>query len=410
MLSSNDIQLLQLLQSDPLKSYAALSESLGKAAQTVKKYYEQLEERFPNSFAVIGDINFLSIDLVLVDVFISLASIAHISLVQNALANHEYIRYTSRCLGLGPNSGVFAQFTIPQGTEEKLKEFLNVFIERNYAESFELYKHTNRNFIKLPELDSWIPEEHRWSFSEKQILDKLAEISDQPRFLSLPLFEKFDLTQMDKTKLIILEELSFDARRSDRQIFRERSELDKKSQNNRCSLKLDVSFSTFSRAMNVIDPYRTELQGYDNLRKTSRHKGLSLINGYRLHYSPKIFSIFDTVIFKGKISYDWKLNQLYNLIYDGHPFKFRMNFSIYENNDFAWYIPIPSQYLNAYIDGITKYITKDFQVIWINYGSTIQYQFWPENFDLETKTWKTTDDWMTKGPLIALDELEKKFV
>ncbi len=405
MLTSDDIALLQKLQASPLKSYYALSDELGKSAHTVKKRYLHLESRFPGSFRVKADIDFARINLELVDAYIALHRISDADLVEQALQIHEYIKFTSRCIGIGENSGVYAQFSIPVEGIPFLREYLDILKNKGFVSKYSLYTQSLHRFIKIPELDAWNFNDHKWEISNQDILTNFQKIPTQPENLPPKSVDEFSLNNLDKTQLIILEELSFDSRRSDRQIYKDRQEMDQLGESMRSSLKLDVSFSTFARAMNKVDPHRATKQGYAKLRKSpaARPKDPGLILGYRLHYSAELFSIFDTCIFKGHPKSLKRISQLYHLIEENNPFKLRMNFMLYDNNEFAWYLPVPSQYLKPFTQGLTEFISTDFQIIWVNYGSSENFSFWPENFDLDSHVWKCDRKLLVENPLKILN-------
>lgn len=414
MLTSDDIDLLQKIQADPLRSLAYFKRNLQKSLPTLKKRLKELEERYSSNnqpfFNTVADINYEALGLELIDTYVELNSISKFPLVEKVLKNHEYIKFIGRGIGLGKETGFFAQFTIPKGTIGKLDKVLNSLKKHDLVNNYQFFKKTPYILNNPPKLDIWDTQNHKWKLNDKKIEDWFKKVNNQPE--SIPVISKvnFDISKMTKTHLIILEELTWDARRSDRTIFSQRGgRLSSGNKDDltefygkeyRSDLSLEVSFSTFARKMNEIDPRRTTLLGYNDVNIKSIPKGI--IDGYRLHYSANVFSIFDTCIFRGKTTNTKILNQFFNLIRN-EPLGLRMNFSLYENGEFMWYMPIPNQYFNAFVNGLLNYITEDFQLIWLNYGSTWNPPFWPINFDLDAKKWKKTSDWMIENPLKLLE-------
>lgn len=384
-----------MLQNHPLKSYKAFSDELGIAPLTVKSRCERIFSLYPQSFDVEGIINYEKIQLMIVDVFLYLKQPKFAKIVEDILHNHNYIKFTSRCIGIGNSSGIFAQFTIPNTALTLLKDFLNIMRSKNWIVKFDYYIQSQNRITVLPELFAWNPENNQWNLSKLSLNEAFDQITNHSSELQITPLHQFPLKNLNSTHLIILEELSFDARRSTRQIYQARSQLnnDPNSLIGRSSLKLESSLTKFITTMNEVDP---NLTNRNSINSTISHQGL--INRYRLNYPTELFSIYDTCLFKGKFR-DPKIGfQIFNLLQQENPFKLRMSFSIYENGEFSWFIPIPSKFYSSFYQGLCDFIADEFQILWLNYGSSGNFTFWPENFNLETKSWIIDEEYFIQEP------------
>lgn len=397
MITSTDIALLQALQNNPLKSNWAISEEVGISAPTVKKRFERLAASFPHSFDVEAIISYERIGLILVDVYLALHKVKDAPRIEHILHRHNYIRFTAHAIGIGANTGIFAQFVIPATATRVLSAFLEHLVHQNLVASYDFKVQTSNRISKFPELDAWDQKNHKWNINSQTLLQSFQAIATQepsalPEITTSPYYPK-----LSKTHLIILEELSFDARRSTRQIYKDRMRLNEDSTvlPGRSALHLDVSLTKFIQVMNQVDPHRSHKKDTQN---PSFQDLSGMIKQYRLNYSSELFAIFDTCLFKGKLKSKEIGLQLLNLLNDHNPFKLRMNFTMYDDLEFAWYIPIPSKYFINFKQGISDFVADDFQVIWINYGSTANFTFWPENFDYQAKEWKVDSEYFIESP------------
>lgn len=402
LITSKDITIIQALQNHPLKSFWALSEVINLSAPTIKKRYTRLLEVFPNGFDIEGIIHYEKIGMKIIDVFFALNKVKDAAIVEKILKRHNYIKYIGHCIGIGANSGLFAQFTIPNNAIKAIEKFCKILLEQRLIQSYQLNVQSNYRISCPPDLNAWDPSRHQWNISSEGIMQGFQQILTQTNSLPVLTIPIFDLKKIKKEHLIILEELSFNARRSTRQIYKDR----KTQVNERAStLELDSSLTSFIQAMKEVDPTRSD-DDRENF-EFSLQSDQGLIIDYRLNYSSKIFSIFDTCIFKGKFNTPEIGFQVFNLLSKSNPFKIRMNFVLYENGEFLWYIPIPSQFFTVFKDAMVKYLAEDFAIIWLNYGSTDNFAFWPDNFDFTEKKWKTDEDYLIKEPLqYHLDSLK----
>ncbi len=378
--------ILQSLQRDPIKSFWAISEELGISAPTVKKRYNHLVAKYPNSFDVEAILRYEKLGLHLIDVFIELNHVKNAREVEKILHQHNYIRFTGQCIGIGAHTGIFAQFILSNELIKDLDQYLDELKQKDLIQGYHYAKQSLRRIALPPELDNFDLRVNRWKLSNQSIIANFAKIQDQSSTYTETPITPFNLKKLTIPHLIVLEELSFNARRSVRQIYKDRIKLNENPLYlpGRSSLKLEVSLSSFIATMKDIDPNRSQKKSVSKSKKSS-----GLIDRYRLNYSSQLLSIFDTCLFKGTLKSPELGNQILNLLEKENPFKLRMNFSLYNETEFLWYIPIPSQYFVAFKQGISEYIAEDFQVIWMNYGSSANFTFWPENFDITKHKWKS---------------------
>ena len=68
-----------------------------------------------------------------------------------------------------------------------LREFFEHLVSKGYVFRYELKVHSNRKFTKLPELNAWILDEHRWDLSKEEIDLSFGNISNQSKEINIPL-------------------------------------------------------------------------------------------------------------------------------------------------------------------------------------------------------------------------------
>lgn len=408
-LSNDDYLLIQELMSDPLKSYNSISESLGKAPMTIKKQYRALEKQFDRKFIVRPDIDYHSLQLEVVDAYIALSNYKFFPIMEKALHLFEYIRYTAHSVGIGNNSGIYSTYTIPNNAIPLLEEFLNHFRDIDIIDRYSLRLESDFHILKNQCRNIWDPSTGWWNIDKDPFTENLKKINLESKEFYVKEKQPFNFSKIDKTQLLVLEELTFNSRRSNRKIYQFRSELKNPSSQRRCSYTLDVSYSTFLRAMKKIDPKRTIKLGYEKRSQGNGNIGSGVINSYRFFLFNEIFSPFEFIIIKGKFISEDIRNQFANLLEDFNPFQFQITFTEYKNGEFMLYISLPYIYLKHLTESITKYLSDDYQLYWLNVNTMTDFVFWPENYDFEKNTWKIDRNWVLENPLNEFQKIKKNF-
>ncbi|MFX0090341.1 MAG: winged helix-turn-helix transcriptional regulator [Candidatus Hodarchaeota archaeon] len=386
MLLPEDLRLLITLQDNPLGTYNELASVLGITPPTVKARLLRLCEKLDSTpdphiptILVRADLNLKALGLEMLNVMVQTSSLRMTKQLEKVIRQHPFVSYQVRCMG--KNQGLYTQFRIPKGTSPKIQNFFSQIQQQKpgLVERFHFFPTHELSVYTNFDLQAWSEEDNTWVFDWQKWISGIDSVPSEPWNTSQTKQPKLVLNQLTNFDLQILQEVTWNARRRNKELI--------------SILSTDYRYNNGSNTSRTIEPYQM----------TRRLKFLNeqVITGYRVHPNWKIFNIFDSLLFLCRVPRDvaYKWAQLLRR----NPIPFQSTFQVLSNG-FLWFIGCPSTQFSEISEVIWEY-TSDFDLYLLDYRSSVVYEIWWKIFDENTKSWRIDDNFMIDTPLKELETI-----
>jgi DNA-binding Lrp family transcriptional regulator len=375
LLDAKDLEILFTLQDEPLSTISSIAKRVNMSVSGTKLRLKRLEQEEKAFERVNIDLNLHALGLEIQDFFLKINSKNALKIIENRVCYyHPYIYYRVRVFG--QFSGMYMQLNTPKGSLDHVKGFFDVLQSKGIIEE---YEHVPRNLMEVPvriksAYKFWNVKEQRWDFNWKDWAQGFEHVSNTS--VSRMNNTKTITSQLTDFDLRLLTEMMYDARQKNVDFIK------KLKLNNDPSVAQKVS------------------------RRLTFLKNHAVL-GYRIYINPDYFGLYQTVIIKATCSKNIA-RKLRNYILLGAgeraneieyssnvkllSFPFQSVFYITEDG-FIWYVRAPQAHVSELIDFVWGICPKH-NVFWTLYNSSMTYALWHENFNEETKQWKSSKEYM----------------
>ncbi len=361
-LSHEDYQLLLLLQNNPTITYAAIARKFNFTAPTAKRRVEKLQEAgIYRGNSVQYDPHAIGLTRYVVLSYIP--SPDSFPIIEEALRNHPYTYQRSRLYGT--KLGIYAQFNYPSKDNYLLESFYSELKDKGIITTYFIYKSTSIRKTLSINLDDLSLSSFEWDFDWHNFLESLKKAHDA----TVPSVRKNVLAKMKPIDFKILHKLTTNADISQRQIAKE----------------LETDTTEIWRRIHFLKE--------------------NVLTGYFANIDRRFFNITSNKILLLSFENTENLFKCYNVFVDPDkrpPFRFHIEIFIDQDGKkhILLFVSLP-QYHEAQLIYSLNYVTEKLKVLnvdTIGYNS-IRYQFYPNNFDELSHSWKLTKDYVCLNPL-----------
>jgi DNA-binding Lrp family transcriptional regulator len=371
-----DIQLLLLLQEDPLANYSKLSLRLKRPVKTISKWVSTLE--FSGVLRPVKAIlNYKSLDLEIFDVLVSTHSLNEVKYLETLCDAHPFTIYRSRINGA--INGLYIQFQAPNGS---LKYFNELFakLKKKLAIEIKIFHSDEQSSSSTFNLDYWDQSNLEWDYDWNEWHSRLnshfegrdgGNLSHKKEKYS-PL--QSDLTQLSSEDIFILAKLTQNAK------IKQKTLIEKMEKEN----------------LNKISPQR--------LSEKIRWLKENFIYDYRLYLNLRVINLYTTLLFqvKCKESFSDNIQYLVESFPPPFPGHFRKN-----KEGFLWYLSLPPSHFSPVSSLLWHQSVDSFKVNFLDYGHSMTYHLFWKTFDESNHNWILNNDFMIDDPIKEADKVVK---
>ena len=357
-LTGKHLSLLLALQEGPLETTQDLSRRVDYSRSTVAKYLKWLDGKSEESpkkfFRVVPEFDEAALGLFTLDVFLKTDRYESIMNLEQLCDAHPYTKYRARSYGGIP--GLFAQFRIPIGSQNHLRTLLESKINVKYLDSFWILPTANTHPIfSIARLEHWDNNSFTLDFDWSSWIESDVEIPPVKK----PKQSAPRLDLLSKKDMYILSDLVHGARRKQKEI------IDKFSKRG-----IEFTSQEFSRRLKVLQDYFTQ--------------------GYHVFIDPEAFDLYSNVILTANVEERFALELQAKML--SNPIPFRSTLKIADEFLF-WYLRLPPSHMSRVLEYIHRN-SSNLMVSLVDYENTEVYGIWPETFDEESKSWRTSSEFM----------------
>lgn len=356
--SSEDFAIILALNRDPFISTAELASQLNISEEILYLKISQMKTEGvlirpvamyePEPFGL-SRINILAL----------VPNIAAIEAVEKLCDEHPYTHYRARMFG--GTIGLFMQFDIPEDTLELLELLFSELKNLGLISKYSFYQSTGTRLSADPDLSRYNFKLSSWRFNWNIWF---ATLQPNPPLLPVNNLSSIDYTNFDPTRLKILRMLTSDASITPETL----------------TAVFDISLSSATSHLKFV------MEKY--------------VSDVRYLYNREIFDLSETIIAFGHNVDPQRVAKLYYGIKNTPP-PFYSAFDVLKDNNLCfWATMSPGQIADFTFAGWQN--IPNFKTHILDIRSSMLYWFYPPNFNLEKRTWKDSNSYIVKNPLLAL--------
>ncbi len=380
VLDSKDIEILLLLQENPLIKFSEIAEVIGLSVSNTSARIEALEMKKQAFQGVRGSLNLDAMELELHNLLFKVSSKKALDYMEKEFsAKHPYLLYRVRCNG--PFPGLYLQFRTPISGLNYLEELAGIlkakgiiddyyYITRNKEEKDVNIKSSIRSYDTNTGL---------WKFDWDIWKDGFQNVSSEKQPNNPP--SNSILEQLSELDMKLLSQLLSDARRKNIDMIRNLSI------RNESGVAQKVSRRLRFLKDHAISDYRVFLKYTDfDMYQTI------LIQGFCRDEIPLKLRNY---LMKSSVEENQKTAKRKSI------FPFQCSYFITKEG-FYWYVRAPPKHVSEILDFVWG-ICPDHKLFLLDYRFSRRYPLWAETFDAENHKWKMNYDFMIKSVLDSLD-------
>lgn len=298
---------------------------------------------------------------------LQIQSVENMAKIEKFCDEHPYTRFRNRIFGTV--NGQFVQFTSPIGTKDKIKESIEILVQKSIIERVITSYKPLSTISSTLKAQYWDIQTMQTDFQFSNWFRELEEMP--PTDEEFPLNEYFtpDLEFLD---VIILRELTRNARRSTVDLYRD--------------IRKNQEYT--------LETPLTEYQ----VRKHRKKVEEKFIRNYRVGYNRRNFGLLNYLLYSGTLELV-EMKKLYFLL-PSIPFPSQL--TLVERNPekarYLWWINLPPLQTGS----LTNYLferSTEFQFMMFYGETSALYFLWHENWDQKQQKWKESREWMVTDPL-----------
>lgn len=387
------MEIIQLLENYPLRSYSELAQEIGVSPQTFIRRVEEL--RAQDVIRNVGSsLNPESLLLERYIVIFQTDSIEGIKSLELSCDVHPYTSSRNRIFG--SEYGLYTVFDIPKGSFQNLKIFLEELLVKGLCVKYSTFKsegrrimypqpfHSNIMDLEEFELEAYLVQETTPLYTGKE--------GREIHTLSLDLHP---------IELLILRDITLDFRFP-------MSQLLKRYQNYMKSSKGEIEEFIFPETFRpYLEEYfrkeRTENAIYLDFKKRYHMLIKNHVESYWLGINRKYFEMFVRFGYIIRNITEEEKTRIFSLFKNNKP-----PFSIYIedlNRHIFLSLSLPPYYLTKFAYFMKERYSKFSAFLLDSFGyNAVKYRFYVCNYDVDKKDWKRDEEWMVKGVTKGIEE------
>lgn len=349
-IEERDLEILIALQENPLAPASKLAKAVNLSTPTVITRLELLKKD-KSYYNVFADLIPEILGLEIIDVLIEIDKSDDLEYIEKEiLYNHPYTLFRIRCYG--SMNGVYAQFRIPLNSKKYLIDLLESLKKMNLIQNYiipSILGEYQTVFTKV-NLENWEEEMMRWNFDWQKWLSKLDSISPSE---PIDLQQKQIIDKLDELDLLLLQELTMNARRKNTEIIN--------------SLKLD----------------KNEIGLPQKISRKLKFINKNLISQFRVFLRWETFEIYNSFLILSEC--DELLSQKLHFLLQKHPIPFESIFKL-TTSGFLWYFRCPASHFSN-ISSIIRNLSSKVNFYYLDYKKSQSFGLWKNAFDFSKKEW-----------------------
>jgi DNA-binding Lrp family transcriptional regulator len=380
VLDSKDIEILLLLQENPLIKISDIAEVIGLSVSNTSARIDALEVKKEAFQGVRGRLNLDAMQLELHNLLFKVSSKKALEYMEKDFSfKHPYLLYRVRCNG--PFPGLYMQFRTPICGLNYLEELAGILKSKGIIDDY--YYITRNKEEKDVDIKSSIrsydTKTGLWKFDWDVWKDGFQNISVEKQPKDPP--SESILNQLSELDVKLLSQLLSDARRKNIDMIR--------------NLKL-------SKESGVAQKVSRRL----------KYLKENAIADYRVFLKYTDFDLFQTILIQGYCRDEIPLKLRNYLMKSSKEenqktakrksvFPFQCTYFITKEG-FYWYVRAPPKHVSEILDFVWE-ICPDHKLFLLDYRFSRRYPLWPETFDVENHKWKRNYEFMVKSVINGLD-------
>ena len=169
-LNQQELRILMEIQEHPLVTYEELAQISGFPKTQVYRIVKKLEDSSlkPPYFKIVTVPDLQNLGLIQLEVLVEAETIDELDKCKQLCEEHPYIWYYSKCFG--KINGMFIQFRLPYGKNDKINDLFNLMKARGWIRNFEMIHFNTESIITKPEVKNWNFDTLSWNFNWKDWL------------------------------------------------------------------------------------------------------------------------------------------------------------------------------------------------------------------------------------------------
>jgi len=379
-LNGTDLKIIRLLQNYPLDSFSSLSKKLGISPQSFIRRVERLKKRGILRGAIASFIPEV-IGLHRYNVLFHASQISQMTMLSVALHAHPYTRGYNRFYG--EHFGLYATFDLPPSSERQFTEFLEYLTVEKFCDSYESFASTGYRLgypVPFPNYQLNPKNFNVFSYWSERF-------TKSNKLEALP--EPIDLSSLTPIHLLILREITLDARKTQSQLINYFKSLVTDPE---LTKKLDLPEAVVTYLSDFFEG-RSEYAIKMEISRQYNFVKSNIITGPRWNFNRKFTDFYVSRAYLISEIPDNEKNKLYNLFKDDRP-PFRLGLDLLKEGIFINFS------LPAYYDAIFSYLVwssfSGYRVYSLDFFGKhgIYFHFYINNFDFDKKIWKTNRNWL----------------
>ncbi|MHA1910298.1 MAG: winged helix-turn-helix transcriptional regulator [Candidatus Kariarchaeaceae archaeon] len=390
-MSSDEFNLLMILQNEPKASLRKIANNLSIAPSTARLRIQKMRDK---SLIRGTKAQYVpsTLDLETITYLVEISSLDNIKKLESLCNAHNYTVYRNRITG--KLNGLYIQFNVPSKGTIHLKKLFDILLEKGLINSYRrLHTIKNHSFETRPDIKFFDRETQHWTWDAETWFNSLPSASS----IKLePIIQKSTFEKINAFDMTLLRQLTRDS---------------------------DFIQKDFAEKMKVEQYYLT------------RRKNLleeTVVNKYRLIFDRTLIQLHDLLIFEVETTKEealrlgWQLAweqsrfeekyvpfKVKKLTQSGEeetpefklngvdPFPFSSSFYFTEKG-FLWRINLPPG-LSTHISEYLWEISKSFSVYRLDHKYPKHYWFYHKNYDEKKGEWVTSKEWMIDDPLKSIN-------
>ncbi|MHA1668240.1 MAG: Lrp/AsnC family transcriptional regulator [Candidatus Heimdallarchaeaceae archaeon] len=384
-----DQKILHILQNFPLEPFSSLAQKLNISPQTMIRKVSSLKERGILK-GVISSFIPEKLSLVRYGVLLPISQLHQFSLLENALSRHNYIRSFNRYYG--EEFGIYAIFDFPKNQESYLKKFFEYFLEREFCDSYKIYKSSGYRYFKPAATPEYTSEPQAFDivkFWQRRLESEttLPRLESSLKLNSLePLHLKLlqDLTTTFKNGKII------DARTKQTDLIEHyRGLYNSLAKKVKLKEHEEHLFYNLSNLFDGKNSYNIKVEFGRKYYNVIRN----LLSNPRWNIQRKVIEQNVTRAFFIENIPEIEKARFYRFLTEEHP-PFQTGFELFNNGIFLRMTLPP--YYDSKINYLIWSTFKNYKIYSLDFFGKhgLWWPFQPQNFDWEKKDWRTDDYWL----------------
>ena len=412
-MTNSDKKILQILQNYPLEPFSTMAKRLEISPQTMIRRIENLKGRNILRNAIASFVP-ERIGLTRFSVIFDISQLHQFTLLQNAISEHNYIRAYNRFYG--EKFGIQANFDVPMNVNGIFTKFLDYLVNEEFCDGYTIFKSKGHRFSKPAPITTYSQDPEPFdiiSFWQKRVKAS-SELNGVRSAVTVKNGEIIIVTDegerpIEPLHLRLLRDLTRETVNGHKIGIRtQQTELIKNYRDLYKSLgkKIRLTPSEEHLFNNLSEFFDTRNE--HNIKVDFGRKYYNIVKNYlitnpRWNFARKLFEDNVTRGFIIENVPEKEKAQLFNFFKEENP-PFQTGVELLDRGIF-FRLSLPPYY-DSKLNYLIWSTFKDYSICSLDFFGKhgMWWPFYIENFDFDTKTWRTDEEWMFTSVVAAIDD------